>query len=428
MKLSLTRLITILLALLFIGGCATNPVTGDSDLSLYSENWELQVGEQQYAPLRQAQGGDFIVDPGVTDYVQAVGRRVAAESDRELPYEFQVLNSSVPNAWALPGGKIAVNRGLLTELDSEAELAAVLAHEVVHAAARHGAQMQSRAALAQGAVILGGVAVGAATDKDEYATVAILGGMIGAQMIQQKHSREAERESDYYGMIYMQNAGYDPAAAVSLQETFVRLSENRQSGFLNGLFASHPPSPERVENNRRTLAELGAGGRTGGNSHQRAIARLKALEPAYKAHDEGRKALSEGQFDSAMGKAEEALKIERNEALFHALKGDALASQDRFDRAEAAYDAALARDPGWFYHHLRRGMVREKRGKLDGARSDLRTSLKLLQTANGYFYLGNVERASGNRQQAIEHYKVAAQTDTEAGQRAREALNEMGVQ
>src|SRR5690625_4608112 len=123
--------------LFWLTACAVNPVTGERGLNFYGEDWELEVGEQQYAPMRQSQGGDFVLDAGLVDYVQSVGQRVASEADRTLPYEFHVINSSVPNAWALPAGKIVVNRGLLTELGSEAELAAVLGHEVTHAAASH---------------------------------------------------------------------------------------------------------------------------------------------------------------------------------------------------------------------------------------------------------------------------------------------------
>ena len=123
-----------------LGGCATNPVTGKSEISIISEAWELKTGKQQYAPARQSQGGDYLADEAVQAYVNEVGQKVAAVSDRKLPYEFSVINNGVPNAWALPGGKISINRGLLTELDSEAELAAVLGHEVVHSAARHGAK------------------------------------------------------------------------------------------------------------------------------------------------------------------------------------------------------------------------------------------------------------------------------------------------
>ena len=118
-----------------LAACSVNPVTGKKNFVLpnLDEKWERNVGEQMYAPMRQSQGGDYKLDPALTEYVSIVGKRLAAQASRELPYEFHVLNDSVPNAWALPGGKIVVNRGLLTELNSEAELAAVLGHEIVHA-------------------------------------------------------------------------------------------------------------------------------------------------------------------------------------------------------------------------------------------------------------------------------------------------------
>ena len=423
----LGRLIPSVLLLWLLAGCAVNPVTGERELSLFDEQWELATGAQYYAPLRQQQGGDFVLDSELVSYVQEVGRRVADEAPRQLPYEFAVINSSVPNAWALPGGKISINRGLLTEMSSEAELAAVLGHEAAHAAARHSVQQMSRSTLIQGAVIIGGVAVGVATEREDYAMVAILGGLLGAQLISMRHSRSAEREADYFGTRWMHAAGYNPEGAVSLQQSFVRLSEGRDPGFLQGLFASHPPSRERVESNRRLADELGRDGQIGEDRYQRMIARIKALEPAYKAHDEGRRALGQRDFKTALAKAEEALALEDGEAIFHSLKGDALASQDRLAEAEAAYSQALARDQGWFYHHLRRGMVRERQRNFSAARGDLEASIERLPTAQGHYHLGNVERASGNRQKAVDNYRIAAQSDDEAGQRARRALSDMGV-
>ena len=423
----LIRILASVWIVLALAGCAVNPVTGERELSLFGEDWELATGERYYAPLRQMQGGDFVLDEELVRYVQAVGQRVAAEAPRDLPYEFAVINDSIPNAWALPGGKISINRGLLTEMNSEAELAAVLGHEAAHAAARHSARQQSRSALAQGAVLIGGVAVGVATERDDYAMVAVLGGMLGAQLINQRYSRDAEREADYFGTRWMHAAGYNPEGAVSLQQSFVRLSEGRNPGFVQGLFASHPPSQERVESNRRLADELGREGILGEDRYQQKIARIKRLEPAYEAHDDGRRALSQGDFDTALAKAEEALAMEDGEALFHSLKGDALASQERFAEAETAYSQALARDQGWFYHHLRRGMVREHQGDFGNARKDLQASIERLPTAQGHYYLGNVERATGNRQRAIENYRIAAQSDDDAGQRARRALADMGA-
>ncbi len=423
----LQRLFGLFLTPLVLAGCAVNPVTGDRELSLVGEDWERKVGKENYAPLRQAQGGDYKLEPAVVDYVQQVGQRVASEADRDLPYEFTVINNSVPNAWALPGGKIAVNRGLLTEMHSEAELAAVLGHEVVHAAARHGAQRQSRQVLMQGAIMAGGLAVGASTDRSEYTAVAILAGGLGAQLISARYSREAEREADRFGMIYMDKAGYDPAAAVELQKTFVRLSNKSggSGGFAQGLFASHPPSQERVDNNKKMLRKLESGGEWGRERYQERIAVLERLEPAYAAYDAGREALRDGKLDKARSKAREALEIEPGEAIFHALLGDVRATADELEAAEVAYTDALARDDRWFYHHLRRGMVRESRGEAVAARKDLQRSLEMLPTAAGHYYLGNAERDLGNRQAAIQHYRKAAQSDSEAGQRARKALAEM---
>ncbi len=193
-------------AFTFLAGCVINPVTGDRELALVSADQEIAIGEQQYAPSQQMQGGDYALDPELNAYVAGVGQKLAAVSDRQLPYEFVVLNSSVPNAWALPGGKIAVNRGLLTELNSEAELAAVLGHEIVHAAARHGALAMQRGLLLQGALL----ATQVAAQRSDYGGLTVGAASLGAQLLTMRNSREAELESDLYGMRYMKAAGYDP--------------------------------------------------------------------------------------------------------------------------------------------------------------------------------------------------------------------------
>jgi predicted Zn-dependent protease len=202
------RWAVVMAAAAVLGGCVVNPVTGERELALVSAADEVAIGEAQYAPSRQMQGGDYVIDPALTRYVASVGQRLAAVSDRALPYEFVVLN---------PGGKIAINRGLLMELGSEAELAAVLGHEIVHAAARHGALAMQRGMLLQTAVL----ATAAATGRGDYSGIAVGAATLGAQLINQRNGREAELESDYYGMVYMSRAGYDPQAAVTLQETFL---------------------------------------------------------------------------------------------------------------------------------------------------------------------------------------------------------------
>lgn len=267
----------LLLALLALSGCGTNPVTGERELQFVSESQELAIGAKEYAPTRQSQGGDLKVLPELSAYVNEVGQKLAAVSDRQLPYAFVVLNASVPNAWALPGGKIAINRGLLTELDNEAELAAVLGHEIVHAAARHGAKSQERGTLLQVGMVAAQVGVAMSDVGATAGNLMVQGAGVGAALVSTKYGRDAELESDYYGMRYMQRAGYDLRGAVTLQEKFVKLSaaSGRNQNWLEGLFASHPPSPERVARNEATLAELGnpAGGNLGQERYAAQIGR-----------------------------------------------------------------------------------------------------------------------------------------------------------
>ena len=414
------RQITIYLLVVLFGlvGCVANPVTGRKELRLVSEAQEIQIGKEHYLASQQMQGGAYNVDPKLTRYVQQVGQKLAAVSDRDLPYEFVVLNNSVPNAWALPGGKIAVNRGLLTEFDNEGELAAVLGHEIVHAAARHGAKGVERGMLLQGAVITTGLL---ARDSD-YAGLILGGAQLAAGLLSQKYGRDAERESDYYGIQYMSRAGYDPRAAVSLQEVFVRLSGKRSSDWISGLFASHPPSQERVANNKRTAAALPPGGTLNRKRYQKQTAHLKRTKPAYEAHDKGRKALKDGNIKEAIALARKAIKMESREAQFHGLLGDALFSQKRYRRALPHYNRAIALQDRFFHYYVQRGVTHEKLGNAQSARKDLERSTTLLPTATANNTLGNLAAAAGNREQAVQYFRQAAGSKSPAGEQALKSL------
>ncbi|HWK54570.1 MAG TPA: M48 family metalloprotease [Hyphomicrobiales bacterium] len=422
------RIICVGLLLCLLQACAVNPVTGRNELSIVSEAQERSIGAQQYGPAQQSQGGQYEVDEGLTRYVSQVGQRIAAVSDRPLDYEFVVLNNGVPNAWALPGGKIAVNRGLLVELNNEAELAAVLGHEVVHAAARHGAQAMTRGTLLQGALLVGMVAA----SGSEYADYVVGGSMLGAQLITQRYGRDAERESDHYGIEYMVRAGYDPRAAVSLQQTFVRLSEGRDPGWLEGLFASHPPSQERVRNNQALVNQLlptlsGRDLELGERRYRDATAFLRDTRQAYDLFEEAERAVGSDELELAMDKVEQAIALVPQEARFLGLKGDILVYQRRYREAVPVYDQALALDDDYFDYYLGRGVARARLNQGAAARRDLERSSELLPTAIAQNELGKLSLAAGDRNAAKTYFSTAAMAQGLVGQEAATSFMQLDL-
>lgn len=398
-----------------LAACGTNPVTKKREFQFVSQEKEIAIGKQNYSPARQSQGGDYVIDPALTAYVQSVGKRLAAVSDRpELPYEFVVINHSVPNAWAMPGGKIAFNRGLLYELNSEAELAAVMGHEIVHAAARHGAKNMERGMLLQAGMI----AVGIGAQNSDYGQLIVGGSQIGAQLISSKYGRDAESESDYYGMLYMKKAGYDPAAAVTLQETFVRLSEGRKSDLISGLFASHPPSQKRVADNKVTLARIGAGGEMGVDTYALKVGNLKATKAAYKAYDEGVAALKKNDTETATKLAKQAIAREPREARFHELLGDIALTKKDTKTALSYYAKAIKMQPDYFKPHLHSGIALFNDGKQTKAEPYLKRANALLPTAPGHAMLGQIAESRGKTDLALQHYQVAASSNSSIGKDA----------
>jgi predicted Zn-dependent protease len=418
------RPLVYLLVVSTLGACGVNPVTGKKELQFISEAQEIKMGEQYYSPTQQAEGGDFDVMPELSKYVNEVGQKLAAVSDRKLPYEFVVLDNSVPNAWALPGGKIAVNRGLLTELKNEAELAAVLGHEIVHAAARHGAKAQERGTLMQAGLALAQIGAAVGDVDRNVAGLVLQGAGVGAQLIQTKYSREQELEADHYGMRYMKQAGYDPAGAVTLQETFVRLAEEggRKQGWLEGLFASHPPSAERVAQNKKLLTELGAGGELGNERYAATIAPLKKIDPAYDKHDQAVLAAQKNDLGTARRLAREAVEALPNEGRFHQLLGDIeLAAKDA-NAALPHYEKAIDLNPDYFGSYLGAGVAKYQAGDKSQAEQWLRKSVELLPTAPAAYFLGTIAKERGDVSEALEYYKAAAGSNSRYGQLAAAEL------
>jgi predicted Zn-dependent protease len=417
------HLVAAALLALTLTGCATNPVTGKKELGMVSEAQEIKIGQEQYGPGRQSQGGDYVTDPKVTEYVRQVGNRLAAVADRKLPYEFVVINDSSLNAWALPGGKLAINRGLLLELKNEAELAAVLGHEIVHAAARHGAAQMEKGQLLQIGSVLATVAA-AAYGGGALGDLVGQGSAVGAQAITAKFGRDDELEADRYGMKYMKAAGYDLQAAVSLQELFVRkYEEGKDQDWMSGLFASHPPSRERVAANQRTMAELGgAGGDTGRDRYLAALGGLKNSAPAYAKYDQAMAAAGKKDFAQARSLVNEAIRIEPRESRFYGLLGELEIVNKNYKGALTQFNKAQNLDPNYFKPIVQAGMANYELGNKAAAQPLLERSMQLMPSVPGAYYLGRVYEDAGNTGEAVKLYKAVAGTKSQLGQDAMKRL------
>ncbi|MYM63814.1 M48 family metalloprotease [Pseudomaricurvus sp. HS19] len=405
-------------------GCSVNPVTGASEFSLMSADQELAVGRQQYGPAQQSQGGVYTVDPDLGVYVSEVGRKLARVSDRgTLPYEFVVLNNDVPNAWALPGGKIAINRGLLLQLQDEAQLAAVLGHEIVHAAAGHSAQQMTRSTL----LGIGAQVAGVAASGTEYGQLVSTGAQMGSAMYQAHYGRSQELEADHYGMTYMARAGYAPQAAVELQQTFVKLSQGQQSNWLNDLFASHPPSQQRVDANRKMAATLPAGTRNKA-AFERATQQLRRDTPAYQAHIKAQQAAANQQWAEAKSLVDTAISKQPKEPLFYTTRGELQLRQQQFQGALQDFSKANSLYPEYVLPLLGKGLAAKALKKYDVAEQALEQSVEQLPTQIAVFHLGEINLAQGERDNAVKWFQLAAQAGGELGEKSNAYLQQLQTQ
>ncbi len=232
-----------------VAGCATNPVTGERQLMLVSEDQEIQI-DRQYAPFQFSADYGKTQDEKLNDYVDRTGKRVAAASHRtNMPYNFHVVNANYVNAYAFPGGSIACTRGIMLSLDNEAELAALLGHELGHVNARHTAQQMSKGMLTQ--AIVGGVAAAAGTQGAIYGDFASQLGQFGAGALLASYSRDNERQADDLGMEYMVKSGYSSEGMVGLMDMLNSMGRHQPSA-IELMFATHPMSQERYQTAVRT--------------------------------------------------------------------------------------------------------------------------------------------------------------------------------
>lgn len=250
--------------------CATNPATGGKQLALVSEGQEKQMGQQADREVAATIG--LYDDADLQAYVRRIGEDMAARSERpSLPWTFRLVDDPAVNAFALPGGYVYVTRGLMSYLTSEAELAAVMGHEIGHITARHTVSMLSKAQLAN---------VGLAVGMILRPELQSLGGVAeaGLSLLFLKYGRDAERQADDLGLRYVTRVGYDPRPMTDVFTTLERVSAVESKGRVPGWLSTHPDPGDRRTRIGRQIAALGGAAGTRGGDRAAYLRRIDGME------------------------------------------------------------------------------------------------------------------------------------------------------
>jgi predicted Zn-dependent protease len=240
--------LALLLVPALLGGCTLNPATGGHQLNFYGEESEIEMGREADAEIVASVG--LYDDPLLQAYIQDLGMEIAASSERpNLPWSFKLLDDPSVNAFALPGGFVYVTRGLMTHLDSEAELAATIGHEVGHVTARHGVNQMSKQ-------ILASVGLGVAAVLNEDIAAWAFAGEIGLSLLFLHYSRDDERQADDLGLRYAVRSGYDPNQMPELFRTLDAVSKVEGAGSLPNWLSTHPDPGSRRKRIEDQVAQL----------------------------------------------------------------------------------------------------------------------------------------------------------------------------
>jgi beta-barrel assembly-enhancing protease len=218
-------------------------------LNFYSLEREIALGKQFAQEVERS--SKLIDDPVVVEYVNRVGQNLVRNSDARVPFTIKVIDSDEVNAFALPGGFFYVNSGLILRAQEESELAGVMAHEISHVTARHITKNETKGQIMQLAsiplILLG---------PGGWAGYGIYQGLnVTMPLTFLMFSRSAEKEADYLGVQYMYKAGYDPNSYVTFFER-VQADEKRRPGTIPKVFSTHPPTPDRIENTQKEIADI----------------------------------------------------------------------------------------------------------------------------------------------------------------------------
>ncbi len=406
-------------------GCATNPVTGKSQIMLVSKDTEIQI-DQQYSPHQISSDYGVLQDTALNNYINRTGMRIAEKTHRpDMPYSFKGVNATYVNAYAFPGGSIAATRGILVSLDNEAEFAALLGHELGHVNARHTAEQMSKGMLIQ--TLVGGLAVLAGTQGSGVGELAGTLGMVGAGALLASYSRDNEREADALGMEYMVRAGYSPDGMIGLMDMLNSLSKHSPN-VIELMFATHPMSSERYKTAVDTIATKYKSVNKDRLYRERYMdntARLRAMRGAIEDLQKGEKEMASQKYDSAETYFGNALKKAPEDYAGLVMMSMCQLAQNKHSEAQRYADKAKAVYPKEAQAYHLCGFAKIQQKKYESAYTDFQSYEKRLPgNPNTTFFKGYSLEGMQRTKEAAEEYSKYLQVVKE-GENAQHAYQRL---
>jgi len=406
-----------------LSGCATSPVTGETILVGMSEAQEKQT-DAQVAPHQFSQDLGAIQDESVNRYVADIGQRMGLLTHRpQMPYSYRVLNANYVNAYTFPGGAMGVTRGILADLDDEAQLAALLGHELGHVNARHAAQRQGQNLVAQAA--LAGLNV--AAQNSDWGGLMSMGGQIGASALLAGYSREHEREADALGQEYLVKAGYPATGMVRLHQLLVS-EEKAAPSLLQTMFSTHPMSRERMD-----AAQAAADSRYRISNSLDArrerfmdsTASLRRIRPTIDACKNGETAMATKQYAKAQAEFQSALAKTPRDYASNLRMAQCLQAQGQTAKAVSYADNAREIYPQEAQAYKLAGVLALQQRDAGRAYQNLDRFDRLLPGDAGITFLKGISlEGMGNRQAAAQHY-AAYLRQSQQGNAAQYSYNRL---
>jgi predicted Zn-dependent protease len=414
-----------------ITGCAVNPVTGEKQLMLMTEQEEIQIDQSQ-SPHQFSNDYGIVQDDALNRYIAAVGKPLAGLSHRPaMPFGFQAVNANYINAYAFPGGSIAVTRGILVNLNNEAELAGLLGHEIGHVCARHTAQRMTKNRLLGLAMIGAEVALGQSEASDTVKTIALQATQIGGAAMLAHYSREDERQADALGMEYMVKANYNPHGMVGLMNLLRNMS-NHQPSALERMFSTHPMSGERYATAAQVAETQYAATRSAPLNKERFLdntAKLRKIKSAINHFEKAERLIAKQQHEAARQALDAGLRQAPNDYVGLVLKGKLALSREQSAAALNAFRSASRVYPreGQAQHLM--GVALLAQGKPDQALAQFQRYDSLLPgNPTTGFMKGIALEQTQDKARAAEHFKVYLQQVRQGDQAkyAQQRLAEWG--